>query len=236
VPILGILVCFAMMASLDKLTWIRLVVWLVIGLVIYFSYSRTHSHLVTDPRDRDLRHHPPICRASSASPTGKVRDVYSVGWAILLIVATDRISAFDCILPQGIPGKGRVLTQMSLFWFDFLRDVVPNHLITATSTNTPPRCTPSRSARRPLHAGEALPHGARSNASRAAMSPVPAGRTTRRPAPSAASAARRAARKRKLPEPIFTPASKAETGHDENISFEAAAKTVGRRRRRCCAI
>ena len=61
---------------------------------------------------------------------GKVRDVYSIG-NDLLIVATDRISAFDCILPQGIPGKGRVLTQMSLFWFDFLRDLVPNHLITA---------------------------------------------------------------------------------------------------------
>src|SRR3978361_1340042 len=59
---------------------------------------------------------------------GKVRDVYAVG-DDLVIVATDRISAFDCILPQGIPGKGRVLTQMSLFWFELLRDVVPNHLI-----------------------------------------------------------------------------------------------------------
>jgi len=58
--------------------------------------------------------------------TGKVRDVYAVEGR-LLIVATDRISAFDCILPQGIPGKGRVLTQMSLFWFDFLSSLVPNH-------------------------------------------------------------------------------------------------------------
>ena len=68
--------------------------------------------------------------------TGKVRDVYRVGDE-LLIVATDRISAFDCILPQGIPGKGRVLTQMSLFWFDLLRDLVPNHLITASVDEFP---------------------------------------------------------------------------------------------------
>src|SRR6516165_9580922 len=62
--------------------------------------------------------------------SGKVRDVYAVG-SDLLIVATDRISAFDCILPQGIPGKGRVLTQMSLFWFEFLKGTVPNHVISA---------------------------------------------------------------------------------------------------------
>src|SRR5579871_5440725 len=71
--------------------------------------------------DTDLPGVPRVAR-------GKVRDVYSVG-DDLLIVATDRISAFDCILPQGIPGKGRVLTQMSIFWFDFLKDIVPNHLI-----------------------------------------------------------------------------------------------------------
>src|SRR5947209_20231662 len=68
--------------------------------------------------------------------TGKVRDVYAVG-NDLLIVATDRISAFDCILPQGIPGKGRVLTQMSLFWFSLLRDMVPNHLISANVDEYP---------------------------------------------------------------------------------------------------
>src|ERR1700744_5755775 len=75
--------------------------------------------------------------------SGKVRDVYSVG-ANLLIVATDRISAFDCILPQGIPGKGRVLTQMSLFWFDLLRDIVPNHLITADVDAYPAALAPFR--------------------------------------------------------------------------------------------
>jgi phosphoribosylaminoimidazole-succinocarboxamide synthase len=61
---------------------------------------------------------------------GKVRDLYSVG-EFLLLVATDRISAFDHVLATGIPGKGKVLTQLSLFWFDFLKDIVPNHLITA---------------------------------------------------------------------------------------------------------
>jgi phosphoribosylaminoimidazole-succinocarboxamide synthase len=61
---------------------------------------------------------------------GKVRDIYEAGEA-LLFIATDRISAFDCVLPDGIPDKGRVLTQMSLFWFDYLKDVVPNHLLTA---------------------------------------------------------------------------------------------------------
>ena len=81
---------------------------------------------------------------------------------ICLIVATDRISAFDCILPQGIPGKGRVLTQMSLFWFDFLRDVVPNHLITADVDDLP---APLRPFRDQLEGRsmlvQALPHGAR---------------------------------------------------------------------------
>src|SRR6266581_2991510 len=63
--------------------------------------------------------------------SGKVRDVYSVGDQQLLFVATDRISAFDYILATGIPHKGRVLSQVSLFWFDYLADVVPNHVITA---------------------------------------------------------------------------------------------------------
>src|ERR1700760_7142 len=61
---------------------------------------------------------------------GKVRDIYEAG-GHLLFIATDRISAFDCVIPDGIPDKGRVLTQMSLFWFEYLKDVVPNHLLTA---------------------------------------------------------------------------------------------------------
>ncbi len=159
--------------------------------------------------------------------TGKVRDVYRVG-DNLLIVATDRISAFDCILPQGIPGKGRVLTQMSLFWFDFLRDLVPNHLI-ATSVDDFPeslqayrdqlegrsmlvkrcRMEPVECVARGYVSGSGWKDYKRTGA--ICGIPLPAGlRESDR-----------------LPEPIFTPASKAETGHDENISFEAAAHTIG---------
>ena len=89
---------------------------------------------------------------------GKVRDVYSVDDR-LLIVATDRISAFDYILPTGIPDKGRVLTQLSIFWFDFLRDVTPTHFLTADVDEYPGAAAPfPRSAGRPLDAGEARQH------------------------------------------------------------------------------
>jgi len=74
---------------------------------------------------------------------GKVRDVYTVGDE-LLIVATDRISAFDYILATGIPDKGRVLTQLSIFWFDFLRDVTPTHFLTANVDEYPPQLHPFR--------------------------------------------------------------------------------------------
>src|SRR5947209_344592 len=69
--------------------------------------------------------------------SGKVRDVYQLGSDHLLFVATDRISAFDYVLATGIPHKGRVLTQLSLFWFDFLKDLVPNHLVTADVNRYP---------------------------------------------------------------------------------------------------
>src|SRR5579864_1862840 len=74
--------------------------------------------------------------------SGKVRDVYSVGDQQLLFVATDRISAFDYILATGIPHKGRVLNQISMFWFDYLADIVPNHLITANVDQYPPEIRP----------------------------------------------------------------------------------------------
>jgi phosphoribosylaminoimidazole-succinocarboxamide synthase len=167
---------------------------------------------------------PGIARVAS----GKVRDVYSIG-ADLLIVATDRISAFDCILPQGIPGKGRVLTQMSLFWFDFLRGVVPNHVISADVSSYPAelqgfsdqlvgrsmlvkrcRMEPVECVARGYISGS----GWKDYKTTGAICgiPLPAGLRE----------------SDKLPEPIFTPASKAESGHDENISYEAAEKTVGR--------
>lgn len=158
---------------------------------------------------------------------GKVRDVYAVG-DDLLIVATDRISAFDCILPQGIPGKGRVLTQMSIFWFDFLKDIVPNHLIATDMAAFP---APLRDYADQLEGRSMLVKRCRMEAvecvARGYVSgsgwkdyrktgaicgiPLPAGLRE----------------SDKLPEPIFTPASKAETGHDENISFDAVVKAVG---------
>src|SRR3954452_24120953 len=159
--------------------------------------------------------------------TGKVRDVYAVG-EDLLIVATDRISAFDCVLPQGIPGKGRVLTQMSLFWFDLLKNLVPNHLITANVDEYPA----------PLHAYRDQLDGRSMLVKRCKMEPVECvargyvvgsgwkdyrrtGAICGIPLPAGLLESSR------LPEPIFTPAAKATTGHDENISFETAAQTVG---------
>jgi phosphoribosylaminoimidazole-succinocarboxamide synthase len=151
--------------------------------------------------------------------SGKVRDVYAVG-NDLLFVATDRISAFDCILPQGIPGKGRVLTQMSLFWFDFLKDVVPNHLITADVTQFPElqgramlvkrcRMEPIECVARGYISGS----GWKDYQKTGAICGIPLPKGLRE--------------SDELPEPIFTPATKAETGHDENVSFEATVKVVG---------
>jgi phosphoribosylaminoimidazole-succinocarboxamide synthase len=159
--------------------------------------------------------------------SGKVRDVYSVD-GDLLIIATDRISAFDCILPQGIPNKGRVLTQMSLFWFDYLSGTVPNHLITADVNRYPAHLLPFRDQlegrsmlvkRCRMEPVECVARGYvsgsgwkdyKKNGAICGI-PLPPGLLE----------------SGKLPEPIFTPASKAESGHDENISFEAAAKTIG---------
>jgi phosphoribosylaminoimidazole-succinocarboxamide synthase len=158
---------------------------------------------------------------------GKVRDVYGVG-ADLLIVATDRISAFDCILPQGIPGKGRVLTQMSLFWFDLLRDVVPNHLITADVDQYPAVLAPHR----------AVLEGRSMLVKRCRIEPIECvargyiagsgwkdykatGEICGNPLPAGLRDGDR------LPAPIFTPATKAASGHDENVSFEAAASAIG---------
>jgi phosphoribosylaminoimidazole-succinocarboxamide synthase len=159
--------------------------------------------------------------------SGKVRDVYAVG-SDLLIVATDRISAFDCILPQGIPGKGRVLTQMSLFWFEFLKGTVPNHVISADVSAYP---APLQKFRDQLEGRSML-------VKRCRMEPIEcvargyisgSGWKDYQKTGSICGIALPAGLRDsdKLPKPIFTPATKAETGHDENVSFEAAAKAVG---------
>ena len=156
---------------------------------------------------------------------GKVRDVYEVGDQ-LLIVATDRISAFDYVLGSGIPDKGKVLTQLSGFWFERMGDLVPHHLISMDVG----RCSRPRRARTPTCCAAArcwcgAPSRCRSSASRAATCRDRAGRNTSRPARVCGIALPSGLRESdRLPEPIFTPATKAESGHDENISEEEAAR------------
>lgn len=159
---------------------------------------------------------------------GKVRDVYAVGDDKLLMIATDRISAFDYVLGSPIPDKGRVLTQLSLFWFDFLKDVVPNHLITANVDEYPADLHSYRDQldgrsmlvkRAEMVQIECVARGYLSGSGWKEYGklgtvcgiPLPAG----------------LAESDRLPEPIFTPAFKAQTGHDENISFERSAEIAG---------
>jgi phosphoribosylaminoimidazole-succinocarboxamide synthase len=159
--------------------------------------------------------------------SGKVRDVYQLGSDHLLFVATDRISAFDHVLATGIPNKGRVLTQISLFWFDSLKDIVPNHLVTADLSRYP--------AEIQQYAGQL--RGRSMLVQRAEMFPVEcvvrgylSGSGWKEyTATGSVCGIKLPAGLREseeLPEPIFTPATKATTGHDENISFEAMTRLV----------
>jgi phosphoribosylaminoimidazole-succinocarboxamide synthase len=160
--------------------------------------------------------------------SGKVRDVYVADKDHLLFVATDRLSAFDYILATGIPLKGRVLTQLSLFWFDFLKDLVPNHLVTANVDQYPQAIQKYASQLR----------GRSMLVNKAEMFPVECvvrgfvsgsawkdylktGMVSGVKLPSGLRESDA------LPEPIFTPATKAASGHDENISFDLMVKQVG---------
>jgi len=160
---------------------------------------------------------------------GKVRDVYGLDGQ-LLIVATDRISAFDYILPTGIPDKGRVLTQLSVFWFDFLRDLTPTHFLTADADEFPSQFAAYREQldgrsmlvkRAQMVEIECVARGYLSGSGWKEYQkqgtvcgiPLPPGLRE----------------SDKLPEPIFTPATKAQSGHDENIPFEQAVSLVGSR-------
>ena len=159
---------------------------------------------------------------------GKVRDVYAVG-EDLLIIATDRISAFDCILPQGIPDKGRVLTQMSLFWFEFLRGVIPNHLITADVNAYPAQLLPFRDQ---LEGRSMLVKRCRMEPVECVARGYVSGsgwKDYQRDGAICGIALPAGLRDSdKLPVPIFTPATKAATGHDENVPFETVAAAIGR--------
>ena len=159
---------------------------------------------------------------------GKVRDVYALDAKTLLFVATDRISAFDFILASGIPEKGRVLTKLSLFWFEFLSDLTPNHLLSADIREYP---VALRSYADQLEGRSMLVHRAKMidvecvargylcgsgwkdyKATGAICGiTLPAGLEDGS----------------RLPEPIFTPATKAQSGHDENISFDHVVNSIG---------
>ena len=162
---------------------------------------------------------------------GKVRDVYDLG-EHLLIVATDRISAFDYVLGSGIPDKGKVLTQLSAFWFEKMAALTPHHLLSVNVDDFPAaaRRAPRRAAMAARCSCERRCR-CRSNASRAGICRVRAGRTTRRRAPSAGFRCPHGLRESdRFAQPIFTPATKAESGHDENISEAEAGDIVGAER------
>jgi len=157
--------------------------------------------------------------------SGKVREVFDLGDS-LLFVATDRISAFDCVMPNGIPRKGEVLTQISHFWFDQTERIVPNHRLARANDALPAGLQSSQIARRSMVVKKATPltiecvvrgYLAGSGWKEYQRSQTVCG--IKLPAGLVECS--------ELPAPIFTPATKAETGHDENISFETAAKLVG---------
>lgn len=156
---------------------------------------------------------------------GKVRDIYDLGDR-LLIVATDRVSAFDVVMPTPIPDKGRVLTQLSLFWFDLLRDVIPNHVLSATEFPAPFDKFADDLAGRSMVVRKTQPLPlecvARGYLSGSGWKEY---RTTGRVCGIALPAGLQESEK--LREPIFTPATKASTGHDENIPFARAAEMLG---------
>jgi phosphoribosylaminoimidazole-succinocarboxamide synthase len=164
--------------------------------------------------------------------TGKVREVFDLGDR-LLFVASDRISAFDCIMPNGIPRKGEVLTQISYFWFARTESFQPNHLLSHSddSFEAPalaglPSEMKSQLARRSMIVKKAAPltiecvvRGYLAGSGWKEYQKTQTVCGIKLPAGLKESS--------ELPEPIFTPATKAETGHDENISFDEAVKMVG---------
>lgn len=163
---------------------------------------------------------------------GKVRDIYDLGDS-LLFVASDRISAFDVVMPNGIPGKGRVLTQMSLFWFDFLKDVVDNHLITAEVDKYP----------QPLHQYSELLEGrsmivikadridceciVRGYISGSMWKELQVARKSGSNNVHGFEFSSALQESEKLPEVLFTPSSKSDDGHDENISYQQLVDLIG---------
>jgi phosphoribosylaminoimidazole-succinocarboxamide synthase len=159
--------------------------------------------------------------------SGKVREVFDLGDSYLL-VATDRISAFDCVMPNGIPRKGEVLTQISHFWFDRTAALVPNHRLAATQEPLPAALAPHAAALagRSMIVKKAKPLSiecvVRGYLAGSGWKEYRANRTV-----CGIALPEGLEESSELPEPVFTPATKAETGHDENIPFEEAARLVG---------
>ena len=158
---------------------------------------------------------------------GKVRDVYSAG-DFLVIVASDRLSAFDYVLPTPIPDKGRVLTQLTLFWLGLLSDIVPNHFVSANVDDYPSQFHPYRDQ---LEGRSMLVRRAKMIDVECVARGYVSGsgwKDYRRDGRICGIALPEGLRESdRLPEPIFTAATKAQSGHDENISFETAASKIG---------
>jgi phosphoribosylaminoimidazole-succinocarboxamide synthase len=161
---------------------------------------------------------------------GKVRDIYALPNDELLFVASDRISAFDHVLGSGIPDKGKILTQLSLFWFNLLKTTVPNHLITATAADFPSELQPyteqldgrsmlvKRAKMFPVECvvrGYLSGSGWKDYQQTGAVCGIELPKDLRE--------------SDRLPDPIFTPAAKNNIGHDENISFDQMVETIGQK-------
>jgi phosphoribosylaminoimidazole-succinocarboxamide synthase len=162
--------------------------------------------------------------------SGKVRDIYAIGDDRLLMVTSDRISAFDVVMAEPIPHKGRVLTAMSAFWFAELADVVPGHLVSTAIADLPPSAEAAAAAadlegrvmltrRAEMLPVECIVRGYISGSAWKEYRARGTMHGSRLPADLQES--------ERLPEPVFTPSTKAEQGHDENISFSAAAALLG---------
>lgn len=164
---------------------------------------------------------------------GKVRDIYDVDDDHLLIVATDRISAFDCVLPNAIPNKGQVLTQLSRFWFERFADVVPNHLVTTEVEEFPDafRQKLSSQSKAELAGRSMLARRAEVVSFECVVRGYLAGSGWKEYQQTGAVCGHKLpvglAESAKLPEPIFTPATKAEQGHDINVSIAEMAAAIG---------
>lgn len=159
--------------------------------------------------------------------SGKVRDIFDLGDSLLL-VASDRVSAFDVVLPNGIPGKGKLLTQISVFWFNVMKEIIPNHLISADVKDFPAVCQPAREIvegrsmlvkkAKPMPV-ECIVRGYLSGSGWKEYKKSGTVCGIKLPEGLSESA--------KLPEPLFTPSTKADEGHDINITFEETKKIVG---------